>query len=116
MNYVNLTSDDYHFGGLFNEVDADEETRIDAVIADLDDSVRGNESLQSVQDEEKFIQESLNFVPLEEHNLYYLKRAKIYYIPNPTSFKRQFLGFSARHIISLKFGAFVIKVSKKNNQ
>ena len=37
MNYVNLTSDDYHLGGLFNEVDADEETRIDAVIADLDE-------------------------------------------------------------------------------
>ena len=36
MNYVNLTSDDYHLGGLFNEVDVDEETRIDAVIADLD--------------------------------------------------------------------------------
>ena len=37
MNYVNLTSDDYHFGGVFNEVDAEEETRIDAVIADLDE-------------------------------------------------------------------------------
>ena len=37
MNYVNLTSDDYHFGGVFNEVDVDEETRIDAVIADLDE-------------------------------------------------------------------------------
>ena len=37
MNYVNLTSDDYHFGEVFNEVDANEETRIDAVIADLDE-------------------------------------------------------------------------------
>ena len=37
MNYVNLTSDDYHFGEVFNEVDANEETRIDAIIADLDE-------------------------------------------------------------------------------
>lgn len=37
MNYVNLTSDDYHFGGVFNEVGVNEETRIDAVIADLDE-------------------------------------------------------------------------------
>lgn len=36
MNYVNLTSDDCHLGGLFNEVDVDEKARIDAVIADLD--------------------------------------------------------------------------------
>ena len=36
MNYVNLTFDDYHFGGVFNEVDVDEKTRIDAIIADLD--------------------------------------------------------------------------------
>lgn len=37
MNYVNLTSDDFYLGAMFNEVDVDEETRIDAVIADLDE-------------------------------------------------------------------------------
>lgn len=36
MNYVNLTSDKYDLGDIFNEVDINEETRIDAVIADLD--------------------------------------------------------------------------------
>ena len=37
MNYVNLTSDDYNLGTKFNEVGVDEKTRIDAVIADLDE-------------------------------------------------------------------------------
>lgn len=36
MNYVNLTSDKYDLDDIFNEVDINEETRIDAVIADLD--------------------------------------------------------------------------------
>lgn len=36
MNYINLTSDKYDLNDIFNEVDIDEETRIDAVIADLD--------------------------------------------------------------------------------
>lgn len=36
MNYVNLTSDKYDLGDLFTEVDVYGETRIDAVIADLD--------------------------------------------------------------------------------
>ena len=36
MNYINLTSDNYDLGRVFNEVDINEETRIDAVIADLD--------------------------------------------------------------------------------
>lgn len=36
MNYINLTSDKYDLDDIFNEVDIDEETRIDAVIADLD--------------------------------------------------------------------------------
>lgn len=36
MNYINLTSNSYNLGYLFNEVDINEETRIDAVIADLD--------------------------------------------------------------------------------
>ena len=36
MNYVNLTFDKYDLGDIFNEVDINEETRIDAVIADLD--------------------------------------------------------------------------------
>ena len=37
MNYVNLTSDDFHLRGAFNEVSINEEKRIDAVIADLDE-------------------------------------------------------------------------------
>ena len=36
MNYVNLTSNKYDLGDLFTEVDVYGETRIDAVIADLD--------------------------------------------------------------------------------
>lgn len=36
MNYVNLTSESYKLGCLFNEVGIDEQTRVDAVIADLD--------------------------------------------------------------------------------
>ena len=37
MNYVNLTSLVFDLGNLFKEVDIDEETRIDAIIADLDE-------------------------------------------------------------------------------
>lgn len=37
MNYVNLTSDVYCLCNLFQQVDIDEEKRIDVVIADLDD-------------------------------------------------------------------------------
>lgn len=37
MNYINLTSDDYNLGIGFKKVDINEETRIDAVIADLDE-------------------------------------------------------------------------------
>lgn len=37
MNYINLTSHDYDLGGLFHKVDINEEKRIDAVIADLDE-------------------------------------------------------------------------------
>lgn len=37
MNYVNLTSDEYNLSEIFNEVDINEETRVDAVIADLDE-------------------------------------------------------------------------------
>ena len=36
MNYVNLTSYNFHFGNFFKEVDIDGEARIDAIIADLD--------------------------------------------------------------------------------
>ena len=36
MNYINLTSDKYNFCNLFKEVDINEETRIDAIIGNLD--------------------------------------------------------------------------------
>ena len=48
MNYVNLTSDDYHLGGLFNEVDADEETR-----ASVQRKVNAQQELELAQIEQK---------------------------------------------------------------
>jgi hypothetical protein len=79
-------------------------------------STREEKTIQTVQDEIHYLINSWNFVKLKDNDLYYLKSAKIYYIPNPTNFTRLFLGFSARLVVSLNFGAFVVKLSKKNDK
>lgn len=35
MNYVNFSNQNFHLGSLFNEIDIDEEQRVDAIIADI---------------------------------------------------------------------------------
>ena len=62
--------------------------------------------IQTVEDEIGFLL-SKDFLKLEELNLLFLQSMKIYYIKNPTRFERNYLGFSARVIIGLKFGALI---------